>query len=505
MDTNLKLSLLVITRDKTEEHDLSSLHMSIGSASNCAIVLSAKDNVAPIHARIERADDGIYIVAQSNSMVTQLNGSPLVAGRRQKLKGGDRITVGTANTIQVRTRSASVKLGTRRSASLWRRNVIFVAVVGGLTAVLALVIIASKRNTCSDVEIRLASTNDLIRSTVELQVTPPQKNCIKRIEYFIGAEKFDERTGPYNTKINPADPKLAQLDHSIPQQVRLVVEDQQGRRSEKFLPFPIRFTHKQPGADNIPFVVEGNADPSPSPSQSPDSTTSPNVVKPQNEPGKGVVKNADAIAKINNLATFLSGEYDYVLDDPAFYEAIQQNALELGQRYSEIWQRAKPSSEQIRVEFSAQNLKPAFGYVMALSRSNFDSTAKSDGRGFWQLTATKLRDEGFIAAPSELTDSLRGPRVAAMYSQSVYGTFEHNLLLTVAFYDVSTMTAGQINADLARKLSQSQRKSLPELTKAGVIKDQQLNNLIKFFAAAYVASYPWDFGVQTPSLNNIYN
>ncbi|HEU4768511.1 MAG TPA: hypothetical protein VFS77_14110 [Pyrinomonadaceae bacterium] len=163
---------------------------------------------------------------------------------------------------------------------------------------------------------------------------------------------------------------------------------------------------------------------------------------------------------------------------------------------------ARQYRHEINKSFRDEGLNPLIGYVLAMSRSKFDPLAAEKGIGIWQLPMSVARSQGYLDA--ENSSKLKVPetsaQIVASYTRQLLSTFEaEDFMYAIACFGMSLQEAGKLQARLLTTAPDTKsRRDIMKMIRAGVLTDDQVENIARFFAAGIVGENPQHFGLTGP-------
>jgi hypothetical protein len=207
----------------------------------------------------------------------------------------------------------------------------------------------------------------------------------------------------------------------------------------------------------------------------------------------------DVRALTDRLAGQISRKSGYVFDRD-FVDLIRVRSNEY--RVTGYTDRARRYRREINKAFRDQGLDPLLGYVLAMSRSRFNDNLTGEGIGLWQIPVSVAQTQGYLAAGESqeaLKDPKRSAEIAAVYTKALVSTFEStdDFMFAVACFGLPLSQAGQVRTQLATLAPDPvARRDLMKMVKLGVIKGDQVDRVVRFFAAGIVTENPRAFGLQ---------
>ncbi len=356
--------------------------------------------------------------------------------------------------------------------------------IGGglaLTALVAILIFSTRSGECKpSVRIVSPQTGITVRGPLAIQVEVEGAKCIEAVTYQIdGNEVAKAETGPYDVILDPERVRgLGRGNHIL----SVTVEDQQGNKTISQDTVLLAFEGAGSGQEtNNDAAGSGQADTQPTPTIT---QTGP----------------IDVGAMADRLAGQISRKSGYSFDRD-FVNLIRIRTNEY--RLSGFSDRALPYRREINKAFRDQGLDPLLGYVLAMSRSKFNANANGAGVGLWQTPLSVAQSQGYLqSGESEFTlkDPKRSAEIAAAYSKALISTFEStdDFMYAVACFGDPLGEAGQMRTRMAT-LSPDPiaRRDFFKMVKSGVVKGEQVDRVVRFFAAGIVGENPQAFGLNT--------
>ena len=497
--------------------------VSIGRAADNSISLEDDSNVSRYHAEIEKRDDSFFVLDLGSSNGTTVNDIAVEFERR--LRDGDSISIGNSTVIEFRqsdtplrkavepqveeplhadvpdvsglnpASSAVPDIGGVMSSSLPQPGVpaaptsggapvllIVGGVAGGLilTTMVALLIIAvASRNSCSpSLHIASPQSGATLRGPTTIRLDVEGQSCIDKVIYQIDGNKVATvETSPYDVVLDPAQLKnVGAGSHTL----SVSIADEDGKvKLEETLLFSID-----------PSVVSG-----PTPTPGDDQSTA--------DPSPPVVTqdtNVDVRSLSDRLAGQISRKSGYVFDRE-LVDMIRSRSGEY--RIGGYTDKARRFRREINKAFRDQGLDPLLGYLLAMSRSKFNENAKGEGVGLWQIPLAVAQAQGYLTAgESEETmkDPKRSAEIAAIYTKALVSTFEStdDFMFAVACFGLPLPEAGKVRTQLATQAPDpNARRDFLKMVKLGIVKGDQVDRVVRFFAAGIVTENPQSFGLQT--------
>ncbi len=218
--------------------------------------------------------------------------------------------------------------------------------------------------------------------------------------------------------------------------------------------------------------------------------------------GGALAASSDMTAQFaRTLAVQISQKSSYNFD-PRFADFIKSSLNEYrgATGYSE---RATKYRDAIDREFvNAQGIPPLVAYLIAMSQSKF---VEKPGTGVWNLPPAVLSSYS-TGANADLNDPAVSTRVAAQYVRSLLDVFgKEDFMYAVACYGMTIDEAGKLKTTLEEKDPAGQmRGDFWKMKNAGVVKDEQVTRVARFFAAGIVGENPTQFGLKEKPFSSFY-
>jgi hypothetical protein len=236
--------------------------------------------------------------------------------------------------------------------------------------------------------------------------------------------------------------------------------------------------------------------PSPEQSTEPTPVESPAV---QEDPSIAI-NEAEVRLLTLQLASQISQKSGYEFG-PEFVQLIRERTPEYTSEKPLI--AARQYRHEINKSFRDEGLNPLIGYVLALSRSRFEPAASGKGIGIWQLPMGVARSQGYLdsgdnAAKLKAPDS--SAQIVASYTRQLLSTFEpDDFMYAISCFGMDLQQAGQLQARLvATSPDGRNRRDIMKMIRAGVLTNEQVETIARFFAAGIVGENPRQFGLSSP-------
>ena len=514
----------------THEVESSTSSTSIGSALDNTVCLEANAGVGRYHAVIRRRDDEYWLTDLDTRQLTKVNDEPIYLERL--LADGDRITLGSECVIEfyrhqaaphaaqptsndsyaaselsyaassatgagLSTASSSVANVTSATslantttaasggaavatdaagASLSPAAKVGLGVGAGLvlTGAAAVLFFNPFGSGCQpSVRLLTPLNGATLRAATTIRVEAHEQQCIKRVSYQLdGTEIASAALAPYEAALDPARlTRFAPGTHVL----TATIETTDGTQA------------RQPGEIYVALNAANNGGaqpPAPAPTVEPADTPV--------EPSNTTATASDVQVLSERLASQITGKSGYIFER----EMIAKIQAHTGE-FAAVDAPARAARQRRFVvkAFSDRGLKPLVGFVLALSRSKLADAAQADGADWWRIPpaiAQAYLQPG--EAPAALRDPRRAAEIAAVYLKDLLGVFDtENLDLAVACYGSTLEEAGTLKQQLAATPA-AERRDFWLLVTRGLVKPEQAERVVKFYAAGIVGENPQRFG-----------
>jgi hypothetical protein len=199
-------------------------------------------------------------------------------------------------------------------------------------------------------------------------------------------------------------------------------------------------------------------------------------------------------ARASTLATQITQRSGYTFDQN-FVLRIKQHVDEY-RTAAGYYERARKYQSAVEKEFANnKGIVSLFGYMLAMSRTRFVEKEN----GVWQLPMPVVQSYAPDMTPADMHDPDKSARVAAIYTKSLLDAFKgrDNFMYAVACYGMPISEVGNVITALQTKdPGGDQRFDFWKMKNAGVVGDQQVDNVARFFAAGIVCEDPQRFGLK---------
>ncbi len=288
-----------------------------------------------------------------------------------------------------------------------------------------------------------------------------------------GVEFADATEQPYKATIDPKN--FPDLANGSVQAIQIVLEDVEGNKIV------------QPSDFALVLETKEITTPTPTPEEIVENITP----TPKTEKGKKVSLSDTQEASKKLITQFSSGTFKYNTSNPQFLQEVQKTTDALVS--AGYFARAQKYKDVINVAFVQEaTLDAPLGYILAMSRSQFNPQKQGANEGLWQMDGNFAANNSYTAlcGTQTLSDVSQecAARAAALYLKSlVLSVFEGDIIYTVAAFGMTTQEASVWKASLPADRSDFWN----------VIKNpKQREQVARFFAAAAVAENPQKFGLK---------
>ncbi len=495
----IKLRIFELGQSPREE-EFAGGEITIGRTPENDIALPSDSNISRAHALIElredeNGDEEFWLVDLRSSNGTFLNNERV--SPEKPLKSGDLLNIGGASVIEFRiveeepeeveeesgeANAETVAKPKGRSASM----LVVSALAGGL-AIASLggagLYYYYPNNSCpAEVTFLSPGTGDTISESTEIQVKVVNKKCIKSVTYELNGEPLETVTdAPYTTTLEPKP----ELSDGGTYNLVAIVADKKGNKitgDSVALDFNVP---KPPITTDTPNVPIGTNPPigtktppiSTSRTPTPIPTGTPNLIDIQN--------------MSQNLVKQFSG-VSYTFSDKQFFIDVQKRTAEY--QSEGFFARAQQYNDVVKDKFVGEKgLDPPIGYILAMSRSKYDTKPNGVEEGLWKMSADLATPIGYpeICGGGTLSEPTQAcaARVAAEYTKRLLiDRFNGSFIYAVACFGMTMDEAGAFQVSIANKDQSDFAKLLTN--------PRQREQVVRFFAAGIVANNPQKFGLK---------
>jgi hypothetical protein len=363
------------------------------------------------------------------------------------------------------------------------------AVVGGLlvTGIVGAILFFSTSTSCNaTVRIINPQSGTTVKGPISIRVEAENTECVDRLIYQLdGVKVASSEIAPYEATLDPMDISgLTPGNHVL----TVVVEDDKGNRNVQPDEVILGFENQRKPTEDAASTETPSAN----------EGARPNDVRPQG------VSAVEIKEMCERLIRQVSARREYLLGRD-FLHAVQARTSEYAS--SGFYARARPFRDVINDSFvNEQGLEKPLGYVLAMSRSNFDlsanrSSEQTDGEGLWKVPLVLARDAGYLGRCGTATMSDQNQKCAAMVAAAYLKALEVDLFGGDPLYAVACFGMAPKDAAQWRDQLPADRRDLWNVIKT----PEQRDRLVRFFAAGIVGENPNQFGlVNDFPLSNLY-
>lgn len=479
--------------------------VTLGRTPDNSVSFPEDPNVSRYHAEIEERGTEYCIVDLNSSNGTTVNGTPLTG--EVYLSDGDLILLGGSAEIRVEYEkagsdqtalpaqtpsvvsepakeetvpsAAGEEQATAASSSGSGKMFLLAGGIFGLAVIFALgagAIYMMGDSSCgATVTISSPEHGDTITKPTDIDVDISDGECVARVIYALDDIEFAESTSsPYSVSVDPANfPDLADgSDHPL----TVILEDEEGNRLPASRPILLGFdtiVTKKPDDDS---------------STKPDTGNDGGQRPEQRQPETASLIDINDMSKAF-LKQFSDGD-KLVVSNRQLLQEIQSRTAE----YAKEGYFAKASGyrDVINVGFIREmDLDPRLGYVLAMSRTQFNAAGQGQELGLWRMTeefAAANQYNGTCGA-EKLSDPSQNcaAKAAALYMKAlIFNVFDGDVVYAVAAFGKSPADAAAWKATLSPNRSDiwNTIKTAPER-----------DLIVRFIAAGIVAENPQKFGL----------
>ncbi|MDH3530439.1 MAG: FHA domain-containing protein [Acidobacteriota bacterium] len=466
-------------------------------------------NVSRYHAEIEDRGDGeFWLFDLQSSNGTTLNGEKVVT--EKPLFDGDVIVLGGSTELEFTSKQNEdpdasdeeeddkqpgedskddPKSGQEDAPAAAPPNkkfmylMVFAGIAIGLAIVLAVAAIiyslsdGTSGSDCSAAaEIVAPENGDILSEATAVEIEVEDASCVAEAVFLIGGEEFARTSeDPFQASLDPDRfPKLSDGRDKI---ITIELIDEEGV--------------KIPQNAMIAILIETIETETPEPIDDPE--------KPGTGPEKPAVPQPTARTSLidtqqmakNILPQFTVVNQQYNTNNQQFLAEVAKMTAEY--RSEGFYERASKYRDVINYQYlREQNLDPALGYILAMSRTKFVPATKAEGAGLWKMNNQLVLDNNYNGICGAETIASETQKCAAIASSSylkdiILNVFSGDLIYGVAAFGMDKQDAAEWNA------------SLPTDPAAradfwNVIRDpKRREEVTRFFAAAIVLENPKKF------------
>ena len=478
--------------------------LTCGRSSDNDVAFPNDSNVSRYHAEIEERGGDYWLIDLGSSNGTTVNGKKLEGEIR--LNDGDKIVLGGSSEFDFAfekeggesgakaeavaspdmpsgtpaVNAPNVEQGTlieRETAAASKPNstLLIAGGVCGLAVVClvaAAVFYAMKGSKCdAKATITKPEPGDTISQPVDIEVDAENTGCVASAIFTLdGVEFATTQNEPYTAKLDPAD--HPDLSDGFEHQLGITLIDGNGQKIPQAKPISLAFeTREVTKPSPTPEIVQGNTQ--------------------QTTGGKkGNVTVAEVQQMSQNLVKQLGGTAQYNLSNRQFLQAIQQKTGEYA--HDGYFQRAAVYRDVINVAYvQERNLPAPLGFILAMSRSQFNPAKQGNDEGLWRMTSDFVTANGYngVCGTETLSDISQtcAANASALYMKAIVkDVFDNDMLYSAAAFGKTPQEAAAWKAGLPQN-----RSDIWNVIKTAPEREQ----LVRFFAAGIVAENPQRFGL----------
>lgn len=500
-----------------QEFTLNNGVTTLGRVSDNDVSFSEDSNISRYHAEIEERFGDYWLIDLQSSNGTTVNG--VTVEKEVLLQDGDRILLGGSSELlftfkeketeeekqaDVAAPSVDADIDAPEAAAAADSKAEAKAAdevgkssklpllfgIAGLTFGLAIVCVVgvvlfspqcgiSASGACeAKAVITSPEYGDTITKPVDIELETENDDCAVSAIFMIDGEEFatvEEK--PFKAKIDPA--KFADLSDGFEHNLSVILIDEEGNKivqpSEVALVFEtqeIEPTKPDSTPDDGGTIAQ---------KPTPDSKTG----------GGGSVSVIDTKEMSENILKQFSTSATYKFDQQFLTEVQKKTSEFVSEGY---FARASVYKDVINEAFiKEQNLEPALGYILAMSRTQFKLQKDAAGEGLWRMPNEFVETNGYNGTCVDNKSLSEPSQICAAKASSLYlkglaiGIFEGDVIYSVAAFGKSPQAANMWKATLP-----ADRTDFWNVIKTPREREQ----IVRFFAAAVVAQNPQKFGLK---------
>ncbi len=456
------------------------------------ISLPDDSNISRYHARIEQREDGFWLVEQGSSNGTAVNGSEVDG--EILLQDGDTILLGGTSEIifsqpsektddsgedeadeaENETSQPETEESNKKGSSLMlvAGAVVGLAVISTVGA--GLYYWSTSGNQCdATARIKKPSHGEIITKPIDIKVEVQNSNCVDNVVLTLDGKEFaSTSSNPYTAPLDPS--QFADKADGINHNLRVILLDKDGE--------PIS------AGDQIEVGFETLATPTPTP----EPTETPIGPRPPKGDPKGLVKDSDILRMARILLNQNFPKAPGYKLDPQFLSEVNKKTAEFA--VEGYFNRAAQYRDVINVAYVTENnLDAPLGYILAMSRSKFNSQRQGADEGLWRMSNDFVTANAFngMCGTETLSDASQNcaAKSSALYLKAiVLNVFEGDIIYSLAAFGMSPQEAAEFKARV--KVTANRMDFWRVLT------PKQREEVVRFFAAGIVAENPPAFGLK---------
>ncbi len=321
-------------------------------------------------------------------------------------------------------------------------------------------------------------SGETIVKPTDIEVTTEDDDCAVSAIFSVAGTEFarsDEK--PFKARLDPA--RFADLSDGFEHSLSIVLLDEDGNKivqpREVALVFETLETKPVEPEDTPGGGEPTGKTPSPTEPKTGGATVSVIDTKQMTE------------AVLKQFSTNAAYKFD-----PQFLTEVMKKTSEF--KSEGFFTRASVYKDVINEAFvREQNLDPALGYFLAMSRSQFDLKANAPGEGLWRMPNEFVEANFYNELCGENKSLSDASQICAAKASSLYlkalaiGIFEGDIIYSVAAFGKTPQAANMWKSTLP-----ADRTDFWNVIKTPKEREQ----IVRFFAAAVVAQHPQNFGLK---------
>lgn len=472
---------------------------TIGRTSDNAVSFPSDSNVSRYHAEIELRGGEYCLIDLNSSNGTAVNGQKVTG--EVYLKNGDEIVLGGTSRIVFggvkeeqaaepvaaphvpvgEAVNAAVSLPSSavpQAASGGSNKLLLIAGAICCIAILCVVVAGAvyyfSGSSCSaTARITTIEQGESIDKATDIELDLKDGQCVAQVVYTVDGKAFaSSQESPFSAKIDPRS--FPELTDGVDHDLGIILVDADGNQMPQAGILRVAFETRKITKTEPEVVITGPQQPG------------------KVEPTGKEVSLIDLQKMTTALAQQLSGGRSYNVSNQAFLQEVKKRTAEYA--VPGYFERASKYRDAINVAYARENnLDAALGYLLAMSRSNFNPAKKGSAEGLWQMTPEFITANGYngVCGTETLADPSQNcaARASAVYMKAlVFNVFEGDMIYSVAVFGKSTADAGVWRASLP--------KNNPDVWTA-IKTAAERDQLVRFFAAGVVAENPAKFGLNS--------
>lgn len=462
-------------------------------------------NVSRYHARIEQREDGYWLIDQDSSNGTSVNGNQVDS--EMLLENNDVILFGGSSKIRFTLPdeakedetlgdSADIISQETPTEEEHKKNSSLMYVAGGvvglavISVTVAGFVIFGGQSCDAKVSISGAESGDILKQTTEIvaeigQTTP----CVGKAVFLLdGREIGSTKDSPYKITLDSED--FYNWNDGVPRRLKVVLVDNEGQS----------ITQAGPQSQNeISLVFETPivAEEKPKDEVKPPTDDTPVQPIPQD-------KKVTVIETQQMIIALLKNNFP----EAPSYKLDQQFLIDVNKRLAEYtsegyFAKAQQYRDIINVTYVQENdLNIALGYILAMSRSKFNTGKQDGGEGLWRISNDLVNASGFNLNELCGTEGLGtasqncSTKISALYLKPIIKDyFENDIIYTVASFGKTAQEVDNWRLNLTADRKDFWKRLNPK----------QKEEVVRFFAAGVVAENPQKFGLKKDQpISNLY-